>query len=149
MFTVLALVVSINAGIAQEKDELTTEQIQMVRDAVYSKSATTEFLRKELYDIVPVPKSLIEVYKQKPVKALEVLLLIMDGANPRDSVSAAAYAFELLEGPGAGVICLRVFKSEKYDVVDEDWKTTPRTHWIRHLRAAIKRDMEKRKANPG
>jgi hypothetical protein len=62
----------------------------------------------------------------------------MDGANPNDSSLATGYAFELLLGPGRGVICVEFYDKKKYDVMDKAWETTPRQHWIDKLRSKMK-----------
>jgi hypothetical protein len=85
-----------------------------------------------------VPEPLAQLYKHHPRPVLDLLLKIMDGGSPKDSVLAAGYAMALLDGPGGGVVCVEHFYFGKhkatYDAVDKDWEKTPRQHWIKKVR---------------
>jgi hypothetical protein len=108
---------------------------KVVRDAVYNNNKPrTASPNKDFYSILLVPDSLTEAYKKHPQAVLGVLLRIMDGGNPNDSVLAAGYAISLLRGPGVGIVCIRHFDKETYDTVDKDWEVTPRQHWIKRVR---------------
>lgn len=75
------------------------------------------------------------VYKADPKFVVDVLLKIMDEASAEDSVLAAGYAMELVNGPGVGVVCVEHFDKKTYDDIDKDWDKTPRQHWIKKVKA--------------
>ena len=116
------------------------EKTVKLRDAVHGRPAgvfSGEYRGFLDHQMVDVPEPLVDLYKQKPEAVLNELLSIMEAGSPRDASSAAAYGFELLRGPGAGVICVRVFDGKIFDTVDKNWNTTSRAHWIEHLRDAM------------
>jgi hypothetical protein len=116
---------------------------KVVRQAVYDQPPTVEPVPQKdsqgrtvnvPITILVVPKPLAELYKRHPRPVLELLLRIMDGANPRESSLAAGYAMELLGGPGRGLVCVEFFNKDTYDAVDKDWEKTPRQHWMKKVR---------------
>ena len=129
----------------RDKKDLTADQMRVVREAVYAREASIVTDRRTFIRSLLMPEPLGTLYKQNPQPVLELLLVIMEGANPRDSSLAAGYAFELMGGPGRGVVMVEFFDKKTYDTVDKDWETTPRQHWIRHLRAEMKSKNEKEK----
>ena len=136
---IATLFAGINMNQGQEHKELNVEDIRLVRSAVYDnepKEYSPDGRPEERW--LEVPKSLSELYKKKPTAVLNFLLVIMEGANPTDSVLATGYAFELLSGYGRGVTCLEIFDNANYDVICKEWCTTPREHWIRKLRGEMK-----------
>lgn len=114
-------------------DKLSLDQIQVIRAAVYDNDAWVGSPERSAERVLSVPPPLGNLYKKRPAAVLDVLLTIMEGANPKDSSLAAGYAVELLEGPGAGVVCVEFFDKKTYDVMDKNWETCPREHWIRVL----------------
>jgi hypothetical protein len=87
--------------------------------------------------IVVVPDPVPKLYKEHPRAVIELLLRIMDGANPRQSSQAAGYALELMAGPGNGLVCIEFFDPKTYDTVQKDSKTTLRQHWIKKVREVL------------
>lgn len=88
--------------------------------------------------IVNIPKQLVDLYKRKPASVLALLVRIVDGANPKESATAAAYALALVQGGGGGVAVALTFYSwgDKYDEFDDDWGMTHREHWLEKIRSA-------------
>ena len=113
-------------------DGLSANEEQVIRDIVYGSGAGTSSINV----IVVIPKPIGELYKRKPTAVLTLLTRIVDGANPKDSVTAAAYAIELAAGPGGGLACVRTFKKDLYDDIDKVWGRTPRQHWLVKIRVA-------------
>ena len=132
---VLTVLIMISHG---PKTASEVELEQSVRSAVYNKSSQVESPNRDFRDILIVPQPLADSYKKDPKAVLELLLKIIDGANPPESALAAGYAIELLSGPGVGVICVEYFDKAKYDALDKDWKTTIRNHWMGKILAKIK-----------
>jgi hypothetical protein len=107
-------------------DTLSVEQVRVVRDAVYDGKiivySSEELIDQYLY----VPEPLTKLYKKHPSPVLDILFSIAEWGNPRDSILAAGYAFELLGGPGDGVACVNNFDKKRYDSLDTNWHRTPR-----------------------
>jgi len=129
--------------------QLTPEQERTIRVTIsdYPAGTFTEFVPlPELggallpFTRVDMPKELKAAYAKAPSAVLGLLLRIADGGNPRESSSAAAYAFTLLDPKTetGGVVVIDMFKKATYDVVDEYWETTPRYHWIGKIKEAVK-----------
>jgi len=93
-----------------------------------------------------IPEALSDLFRLHPSAVLDLLLRIIDGGNPDDSVLAAGYAISLLDGPVAGVVCVDVFDKGTYDKVEKAWKTTPRKHWIRAIEHAREREPKRRRS---
>ena len=132
--TLLAVILNVPVPIMKSKP-LTTDDVATVRAAVYNDELATASSDGGLGAIVVVPKDVIAVYTKNPAETLALLLKIAEGGNPSDSVKAACYSLDLRDGPGAGVPCALMFKSEAWDKADKDWKTTPREHWVTQLKA--------------
>jgi hypothetical protein len=120
---------------------LTREQIRVVRESVYEGKATISAIDRFGSPRLNIPMPLYELFREKPRGVLEVLLVIVEGANPHESALAAGFALELAKGPGAGVLCLEYVNKETYDTVDRHWMKTPREHWADRVRAAIRNRM--------
>ncbi len=104
-FFALTLVLLAEATVraADSKVALDAEQEQSVRKAVYEGNSAIQFNMRTLQDTLWVPKPLVDLYRTHPRPVVELLLRIIDGADPVVSARAAGYAIELLEGPGVGV----------------------------------------------
>jgi hypothetical protein len=87
--------------------------------------------------ILVVPEPVANLYKQRPRRVLELLLRIMDGAEPKQSSLAAGYALELMGPPSRGLVCIEVFDKNTYDLVEKNWKSTPRQHWIKRVQEGM------------
>ncbi len=135
MLVCIYLLALLTMSAVAEKDEAKTaldiDSERVVRDAVYYEEAAT-FSKRELpgASMLVVPERLQKVYKEHPEAVVDLLLKIMEGANPRESVLAAGYAMSLLKGPARGAVCVENFEAKKYDSLDKDWRVTPRKHWI-------------------
>ena len=142
----LSLLFLVEPKALSDREQLSVEQIRIVRESVYEKLAPIGTDYKTLVRSVLVPADLRELYNKKPEAVLDVLEVIMQGGRPRDSVVAAAYAFELHGREGDGVVVVDFLESrgKEYDKLDRNWKLTPRDHWIERLRS--KRE-EKKQAN--
>jgi hypothetical protein len=116
---------------------LSPAQEKIVRNSVYGKQPLIRAIPMEGLDEIVVPKELAEVYKDHPRETILVLLAIIDGAKPDDSVLAAAYAIALLHGAPVGPVCYKFYDRKTYDDVDEDWETTPRKHWRGKVRESF------------
>lgn len=79
---------------------------------------------------IVIPAPLKALYAKHPDGTVSVLLELVASGKPTESVSAAAYAVSLLRGPAVGDVCIVMFDAERYDVVDTDWGSTPRRHWL-------------------
>ena len=77
-----------------------------------------------------IPKKIEAAYGKNADEVEALLLAIADGAAPDDSIKAIGYLRELRMGTGSGLVCVQVFKRESYDVLNKNWKVTPREHWI-------------------
>ena len=88
-----------------------------------------------LHDSLWVRQPLLDLYRTHPRPVIELLMRIIDGATPEVSARAAGYAIELLEGPGVGVVVVRLFVEDEttYDTVRKDSKITELLHWIRKV----------------
>ncbi len=122
-----------------KKAAFDVEADRLVRQAVYNENPRAHVqLDLETFllplPVVVIPEPLVKLYQQHPQSVLDLLLKIMDGGNPSDSVLAAAYAVELLVGRGVGVVCVDQFDPATYDTVDKGWGKTPRQHWIKKVR---------------
>lgn len=142
MLPVLAVVLAMAAPVPASKPQpLTTEEKATVRNAIYGQNPSTESPNRDFRSQLVIPKAVSELYKQKPDGVLELLVTIADGASPSDSLLAVSTAIELIDGPGGGVACVLIYKYDTWDKVDDDWKCTPREHWLK----GVRKDMEKRK----
>jgi hypothetical protein len=134
-------VLTLTSAIAVAPENLSIDELRMIRDAVYYRDPILGSRRDETERVLELPEQIQKLFRSHPNAVLDVLASIMEGASPKDSSLAAAYAFELLDGPGVGVVCVDLFDKKTYDVLDKDWSTTPREHWTRTLRDVRKRGM--------
>jgi hypothetical protein len=126
--------VLLTAAVMQERrtnEALDTSQEMVIRRCVYNETPKIGADFGDSQTRLLIPKALSDLYRQHPSAVLELLLKIVDGANPDDSVLAAGYAVSLLNNAAVGVVCVDVFDKDTYDKVDKAWKTTPRKHWMR------------------
>src|SRR5262249_27023348 len=82
-----------------------TEEVAKIRQVVQERPAGVFSGGDLLEQMVDVPQPLRDLYEKKPEAVLKELLILMETSSPWDSSSAGAYGFELLRGPGAGVVC--------------------------------------------
>jgi hypothetical protein len=122
-------------------DVFSASQELVVRECVYNETPGIESPNRDFRSILIVPDPLSTLYREQPKAVLALLLKIVDGSSPKDSVLAAGYAMSLLDDPSAGVVCVEHFDKATYDKVDEDWKTTPRKHWMRKIAAKMQDDL--------
>lgn len=120
------------------KDGFGADKEKVVRDAVYNNNPLTASPKEDFQSVLVIPKPLAELYKAHPKPVVDMLLKVIDGGRPKDSVLAAGYALELLDGPGGGVVCVDLFYNGKnakanYDIVDKNWEKTPRQHWVKKI----------------
>jgi hypothetical protein len=110
-----------------------------VRQAVYGKHPSTAVPRGGLGEILLVPDELVDVYRRHPAETLKLLIMIAEGAAPADSILAVGYAMELAGGPGRGAVITlpSANRVAAYDVIDKDWKRTPRQHWVDVVRKLV------------
>ena len=106
-----------------------------VRAAVYGKEPQTRTRWFSNTTEIVVPKELVAAYTGDPRATTKLLLAIVEGASPGESVLAAEFAFALL-GSG-GTVCLGHFNAKTYDDVREGWNVTMREHWAQKIRARI------------
>jgi len=125
---------------ADSKVALDAEQERIARKAVYEGISGIHTDLSTLHDSVTVPDPLVDLYRTHPRPVIELMLRIIDGATPEVSARAAAYATDLLQGRGVGVVVVRNFFANEaaYDSIDEAWKMTPRQHWMRKVSEGLK-----------
>jgi hypothetical protein len=122
---------------ADQEYTLAPDEEKLIRDAVYGGKLLIAESDRIGHTMIGVPQPVTEMYVKHRHSVLNLLITIAEGGNPRDSVLAAAYSIALLDGPAVAVVCARNFDRAAYDVVDEDWETTPRKHWITKIRERI------------
>ena len=139
---VLFLLVGSMIHAADLKVTLDPEQERIVRKAVYEgiSGINRNFDAHMPIDTLTVPKPLAELYRTQPRPVIDLLLRIIDGAEPEVSARAAGYALELLVKPGVGVnVVMHYFDSPTtYDSIKEGGKITDRQHWIRKVNERLK-----------
>jgi hypothetical protein len=127
---------------ADAPKNLTTSDERFVRQLIYGGDHSTVIPKEgkyELKEILVVPDQLARLYEKEPQATLDLLLKIMDGAKPGDSVLSAAYAASLSSNnPVIGAGVLRLFDESKYDEIDEDWGVTPRQYWIAKVKKKLR-----------
>ena len=120
---------------------LDNEKEKVVRDAVYNGKTLLYSPEERPWDrVLRFPEPLTQLYNQHPQAVLHLLLKIMEGGRPTDSVLAAGYAISLQAGPSVGRVCVENFDEKTFDTLDNDWRTTPRKHWIAKVREAEKKN---------
>lgn len=111
---------------------LTPEEQETVRESVYRGRPLIGGM--EFPGILLLPEPLVEVYKEKPAAVMTLLLEIVDDSSPHESALAAAYAIAFQSGPRVATAVFSGFEPDKYDLVNEHWKVTPREHWINSIK---------------
>ena len=82
----------------------------VVRRCVYNETAKIAAVAPgDFQERLLIPETLSGLYRQHPSAVLDLLLRIIDGGNPRDSVLAAGYAISSLDGPAVGIVCVHPF----------------------------------------
>jgi hypothetical protein len=133
----------------QANEALDASQEMVVRRCVYDETPKTTGMGPGGFQGRPIapqeqliiPEALSDIYRKHPRAVLDLLVKIIDGANPNDSVVAAGYAVSLLHGPAVRIVCVDLFRKDTYDKVKKAWDTTPRIHWMR----VVKRAREERR----
>jgi hypothetical protein len=119
------------AARAEAAERMPAQDEAAIRRVVYQGRARRIGSRQGLNLEVIVPAPLADLYVKQPDAVLDVLTEIIAGGNPMDSVTAAAYAISLLEGPAVGEVCIALFDKDHYDLTDDDWNCSPRQHWLK------------------
>src|SRR5262249_20306452 len=108
---------------------LTTEEESTIRKIVSSgHQGTAVYKDPKLIGIefLPIHEELTDAYKRRPVTTVLLLVKIIEGGNPKDSVFAAALAISLRNDKSAlGATILGLFNEKTYDQIDANWKQTP------------------------
>src|SRR2546427_351434 len=99
-----------------QNEALTPDEERTVRKSVYDGEMLIVSPKMDFQDILVIPKPLTDLYKKRPRAVVDLLLTIMEGGNPRDSVLAAGYAIGLLDDPAVAVVCIDHFDKSKYDL---------------------------------
>ncbi len=83
-------------------------------------------------NFIIVPNEIKALFKKKPSQTLMTLVSIVEGANPKESCLAAAYAVTLLENDGFGgfMIYNDLFRESEYDKLKPNDRRTWRKHWV-------------------
>lgn len=134
MYSVLYCIVMISLLTMINEEQFGPQQERSIRSAVYSGKVESESPDLDFQGRLIIPRCIVEIHKKHPDKVVSLLVVIVEGANPRDSVAAACYAIALLHGAKQGVIPIEHFNVESYDKIDSDWNTTPRRHWLEKVR---------------
>ena len=138
--TILLIMITSNFhSMSHTPSTLTIEEQASARKAVYEGRLISVSPKRDFFSILEVPKILTDLYKKNPDAVIDLLSRIADGGNPADSIRAASFAIEMVDGPGAGELCASLFKTATYDTVDKDWGHTPREHWVKHIQAKLKK----------
>lgn len=101
---------------------LTKEESRLIRDAIYSGNNETAFPRKgrwAFFEILVVPKPIVDIYQQKQESTLRLLASIVEGGRRADALLAAGYAAALAISPVAGFIRSTWPQGEGIDDVDK------------------------------
>ena|SRR5579872_1311365 len=116
---------------------------RIVREMVYSKKPVIRPIPCDYLTEMVLPEDLLKVHKEFPKETVRLLLAIIDGGNPDDSVLAASYAIALLQGPAVGPVCYKFYDRKIYDEVDKHWEMTQRQHWMKKVSAASEKKWPK------
>ena len=138
MIYLKCLLLSLTLAQAPSGREFDARKEDSVRKIIYGAKLRIYPVPGSLDEAVEIPDELVRIYSAHPDEVTDVLLRIMDGAQPQHSIAAASYAMSLIHGPDIGVVCVKFFEADKFDTVDRDWAVTPRQHWIRKVNAARK-----------
>ena len=109
---------------------LTVEETRLVRENVYDQPARLGSLAIGDPQALLIPEALVKLHGEKPQAVIDLLLVIMDGGNPKDSALAPGYALSFIDNTRVGAMVVRNSQAKTYDAVDKNWGKTPRLHWI-------------------
>jgi hypothetical protein len=117
MATVAALLL---AAAAADPAALSGAEMRDLRAAVYGGDAFLTVPERLVGgvagpEVVVVPGPVTALHRRKPRAVLVVLLAVVEGGRPADSVRAAAYALALTAGPAVGALPVRHFDEGTYD----------------------------------
>ncbi len=136
----MGLLAAVCLSVAVNGAELTDGEARAVREAAYG--GPLLLFTPERPDggrgaeMVTVPAGLVTLYQRKPRAVVELLLVVVEGARPSDSVRAAAYALALTDRPTAGALPARHFDEETYDAPDSN-RINSRAGWAKAVRAKL------------
>lgn len=134
LITLAIMVAVVPRSLADDSKKLDVSEERSIRSFVEGSGHTTTVPKGGKYanlEILVVPDGLSSLYAKKPIAVRRFLILIMEGANAKESAAAAAFAITLVStNPVAGAGVVRLFNASKYDEIDKDWDETPRQHWI-------------------
>lgn len=130
LFTILLMTDQIGGFEIREEEEL--------RNCIYNrkpKFGGIEGFGGLSTNFIIVPKEIEELFKKKPAQTLGVLVSIVEGANPKESCLAAAYAITLMKNEGFSgfIIYNDLFGENEYDKLKPNEKYTWRNHWIKSI----------------
>lgn len=131
MFYVCAM-----ALVVGQMNALTIREEETLRDYIYNKKpeiggAQGIGLISAIF--IKVPKEVESLYDKKPGAAINVIVKIVEGANPEESRLAAAYAVTLMEKHGFGgyIIYSDLFGNSEYEKLKQNDNVTWRMHLVR------------------
>jgi hypothetical protein len=134
MIIILCLLLTMGLHAQNSKpSEFDQTKQKTVREMVYSKKPIIRGVPFDILTELIIPEDLLKVHKEFPKETVRLLLTIIDGGNPDDSILAAAYATASLNGPTVAPVCYRFYDRKIYDEVDEDWKMSQRQHWMKKV----------------
>lgn len=132
--TLMVIIMTMIPAPKTKPAKLSPEQLAAVRAVVYDEELATESPNRDERSVIVVPEAVAVAYRQNAAETKLLLLKIVEGGNPADSIKAVSYLIELQDGPGSGIPAVLAFDYQTWDKVDEDWKMTPRDHWLAQLK---------------
>jgi hypothetical protein len=107
-----------------------------IRKYIYEGKHLTAFPKEGKYagfTILIVPREIESIYESNKLATVQLLITIIDGARPEDSLLAAGYAASLLLSPieGAEISC---FPKDKYDSLNEVTGETQRSFVVSQIK---------------
>ena len=134
LVAILCLLAAVN------QSGLTADEAKTVRQAAYDGPLLLFAPERPgglpVAEEVTVPTSLIALHRRKPLAVTKLLLAVVEGGRPIDSVRAAAYALALWDRPSAGAMPLRHYDEESYDSPGSD-RINSRDGWASAVRSKL------------
>lgn len=121
------------------QEPLTRSEKSSLRSSIYEGDAVTAMPKSGRWaniDILECPQSIIDLTKSKKTAVLEVLLDIVKGGRPSDSMLAAGYMFCIFDDPPRGRVATMI-PVKKYDKPDAK-DITPREMLVDELGKLMK-----------
>lgn len=122
--------------IAGQMNKIDVHEEERLRNCIYNKKPEYGEVKGlggiPVYFII-VPKEIKALYEKKPAPTLIVLVSIVEGANPKESCLAAAYAVTLMgtEGFSGFIIYNDLLDPSEYEKLKPNDKNTWRRHWVK------------------